>query len=138
MLGLYGRCVFPAYGYNHRGWTPSYRPGTSGSIRPQPLKLDRCTRPSEVIVFGDTVGMSTRDKFKDYGWYKIEPYRELKYPEPGAVLWRGSPPLVQNSCGCLAPMWCGGTKTNVSFADGHVETVNPEALANVRWWDPQR
>lgn len=140
MLGLYGRCVFPAYGYNHRGWTPHYRPGSTQRLAASEIRglnLSRCRRPSEVIVFGTTVGMGY-DDFSDYGWYKLEPYRELKYPEPGGVLWRGSPPLVQNSFGCLSPMWCGGVKTNVSFADGHVETVNPAGLTDVHCWDPQR
>lgn len=88
-----------------------------------------------MVVFGTTVGMGA-GRLRDYGWYRIEPYQELTYPEPGRVYWRGSPPLVQNSYGGLSPRWRG--RTNVSFADGHVETVNPADLADVRCWDPQR
>ena len=137
--GIIGICVFPAYGYNYKGWNPRYDARTGKRIPPRrrrPVNINTCRAPTEVVVFGTTIGMG-KGKYKHYGWYKLEPYRELKRPKPGRVNWRGPSPLVQNSYGGLSPCWRNGTATNVSFADGHVETCNPADLADVRYWDPQ-
>ncbi len=133
MTGVFGRAVFPAYGYNEQGWTPLYDGG--GAKPGKGLNVNKTFRPAQVLVFGTTVGMST-GSFEDYGWYRLTPYRQLTYPDPGSILWSGAPPLTQNSYGGLSPRWMG--KANISFADGHCVTVDPASLTDVRVWDPQR
>ena len=134
MVGLFARAVFPAFGYNEQGWTPLFKPGGGWVKKLKGLNVYKVYRPSEKLVFGTTVGMSPT--FKGYGWYRLTPYRQLKYPEPGTILWSGAPPLTQNSYGGLSPRWSG--KANISFAHGHCEAVDPASLTNVNVWDPQR
>ncbi len=133
---VFGR--FPAWGFNQVTLSPGLDEYNPGELPYRGIALSVVQRPSEVLMFAESITLDRRGGvqctgYDRIGYFRVEPPR----------FWQGAPPLQPKSYGHV---WARhhlqmqgdrvvGGFASVAFVDGHVKPMTLDSLRDARWWE---
>ncbi len=133
---VFGR--FPAWGFNQATLSPGADPFNPEELPYQGVALAKVERPSEILMFAESITLDRRGGIQCVGYDKIGYFRV----EPPR-LWQDAPPLQPKSYGHVWPRHhlqmqgdrVVGGFASVAFVDGHVKPMTLNALRDPKWWE---
>jgi prepilin-type N-terminal cleavage/methylation domain-containing protein len=147
--GSYRASVFTGFGLNSYyigGRKEFYETNAQGVNRFQASfgsdffvnRLDRASRPAQLISFVSSASNIQTEGFRD-GYFYVEPPRTM-IEQPTWRITENGPPtraIVERQAGWYGAFPIAKGKTVVNFLDGHAEQLVWDDLRDMRRWSPQ-